>query len=142
MAKYTRTEEVDAEQVSIQDSDKASAKKGLPTTTGGGAVRYELGEDVEGKPKDFYTVSFPKVGRQASEGDWVVTDSHGQTTIVTNDAFGKIYKAVADQPKPAPAPAVATPPAHPVPPVQHPIPPAQPPVAPPPAQPTKAPDHV
>jgi hypothetical protein len=103
MPKYVRTEVVDAEQVQIADKDKGTAKKSIPTTSNGGSVRYEAGTDENGKDKDFFSVLIPKVGRQANEGDWVVTDSRGQVSIVTNEAFGKNYKAVAEE-KPTQSP--------------------------------------
>ena len=64
MYDYTTTHKADAYQIVFSDKDKASAKKGIPTSSGGQTIRYDSFDDK-------YSVLIKTVGRQAQEGDWV-----------------------------------------------------------------------
>lgn len=96
MAKFTRSIAVDAYQIQFDAASKESAKKSIPTTSHGSHIRYSDG---------LFSVL---VGQQhAFEGDWVVTEESGFTSIVTDENFKNDYtevkEPVADEPVKEPA---------------------------------------
>jgi hypothetical protein len=97
MYDYTTTQKADAYQVVFSDKDKASAKKGIPTSSGGQTIRWDSFDDK-------YSVMVTKIGKHANEGDWVVTDATGKIAILSNEDFLKTYKGHAPQSPQAPAP--------------------------------------
>lgn len=85
MGKYLRAVLASAYQVSFSDSDKDSAKKGIPTTSHGSHIKFEGGEFS-------VMIHLGDDAKLAKEGDWVVEEEGGRKLIVSAEDFPDIYE--------------------------------------------------